>query len=304
MKKTLKSIITGTLAASMLLTSSFAASAAISPSEPVTNGSGQDDTAIICFHTKNEYDDEIKIKGKIAAHVGDIVEISVSPKIPSEDYVYPVNSQFKTFFNLSDLKQEDVFCQNNHILEYYERYYKPAGKGKYTVYDTEKIAPGYCINTYDYYRGYCFKNGNVNGLCFNHSQIQSLPTAEEMGNYLSFTVKVLKPGVCHVLTELYAATFSKAEESHTHRENMLSNEINVSGRVVGKADPKYLLGDVTLDGNVSIKDVTTIQKYLAKTTSLDSDALYRANVKHSGKCSIDDATLIQKYLAKQIISFM
>ena len=304
MKKTLKSIITGALTAAMLLTSTFAASAAICPSEPVVANKDSESTAEIYFYTRSKYTGETRFKSKITAHVGDVIEVSISPKTPDKDYIYSENSQFATFFNLSDLNKDDVLNQNNHMLQYYAHYYKPTRSGKYMVYDTEKIAPTYCINLYEEgkYTNYSFEKGDVNGLCFNHTQIIDKPTIDEMGDYLRFTVKVVKPGVCNVLTKVWSAAFSNV--SMPTSDVVHADDVNVSGKVVGKADPKYLLGDVNLDGSISIKDVTKIQRYLAKSATLDADALYRANVKRSGTCNIVDATLIQKYVAKQIVSFI
>ncbi len=59
-----------------------------------------------------------------------------------------------------------------------------------------------------------------------------------------------------------------------------------------------LLGDVTLDDKVNIKDATAIQKNLAKLLELDAKQMSAADVTADGKVNIKDATAIQKYLAK------
>ena len=59
-----------------------------------------------------------------------------------------------------------------------------------------------------------------------------------------------------------------------------------------------LLGDVTLDDKVNIKDATAIQKNLAKLLELDSKQMTAADVTADGKVNIKDATAIQKFLAK------
>ena len=57
------------------------------------------------------------------------------------------------------------------------------------------------------------------------------------------------------------------------------------------------IGDVNNDGNVSIKDVTVIQKHLAKFITLSDENLSVADTTKDGKVTISDATLIQKKIA-------
>lgn len=68
---------------------------------------------------------------------------------------------------------------------------------------------------------------------------------------------------------------------------------------------EYELGDANLDGNVNIRDVTTIQLFRAG--MLDSVPTFRgksfADVTKDGKVNIRDATMIQMKLADLIDSF-
>ncbi|MBQ7386210.1 MAG: starch-binding protein [Ruminococcus sp.] len=59
-----------------------------------------------------------------------------------------------------------------------------------------------------------------------------------------------------------------------------------------------LLGDVTLDDKVNIKDATAIQKNIAKLLELDAKQTAAADVTADGKVNIKDATAIQKFIAK------
>lgn len=59
----------------------------------------------------------------------------------------------------------------------------------------------------------------------------------------------------------------------------------------------YQIGDVNLDGTVSIMDATLLQKYIASIEKLNDTQLYLADYNNDGKVDIVDATLIQKYLA-------
>lgn len=66
-------------------------------------------------------------------------------------------------------------------------------------------------------------------------------------------------------------------------------------------EDKYLIGDVNLDGNVDILDVTYIQKHMARISVLTSDALAKADTDYNTRVDIKDATHIQKILAKLYI---
>ncbi len=67
----------------------------------------------------------------------------------------------------------------------------------------------------------------------------------------------------------------------------------------------YLAGDVDGNGKVNVKDVTTIQKFVAKIIELDAEnAELAADVNLDTKINIKDATMIQKYLAKIEIEFV
>lgn len=59
-----------------------------------------------------------------------------------------------------------------------------------------------------------------------------------------------------------------------------------------------LLGDVNLNGEVTISDATLIQKALAKLATLDEVQTAVADATEDGEVNIKDTTMIQKWLAK------
>ncbi|MGN0460151.1 MAG: CotH kinase family protein [Ruminococcus sp.] len=61
-----------------------------------------------------------------------------------------------------------------------------------------------------------------------------------------------------------------------------------------------LIGDVNLDGEVNIKDVTLIQRYVAKDAQLGYKQVDVAETDKDGTVTVKDATKIQKYLVKLI----
>lgn len=58
-----------------------------------------------------------------------------------------------------------------------------------------------------------------------------------------------------------------------------------------------MLGDVNLDGDISIDDVTLTQKYIANLEELSEQSIKNADIDGNSKIEIDDVTLIQKYIA-------
>lgn len=65
-----------------------------------------------------------------------------------------------------------------------------------------------------------------------------------------------------------------------------------------------LLGDINLDGTVTIEDVTLYQKYLCNLADLSSEQLQVADTNFDARYSIHDATKIQKYIVGLIDSLL
>lgn len=63
----------------------------------------------------------------------------------------------------------------------------------------------------------------------------------------------------------------------------------------------YKIGDVNLDGEVSVSDATDIQKHLAGQTTLSDKSLSQADSDYNLSVNVKDATHIQKILAKLYI---
>lgn len=64
------------------------------------------------------------------------------------------------------------------------------------------------------------------------------------------------------------------------------------------SDSEFSNGDVDLDGKLSIRDATDIQKYLAKKLSFTKQEMRLADFNLDGEVNIGDATKIQKVIAK------
>ena len=59
-----------------------------------------------------------------------------------------------------------------------------------------------------------------------------------------------------------------------------------------------MIGDVNLDGRVSIHDVTLIQKYIVEIMFFNESQMLAGDCDFDGKISVRDATLIQKYIVE------
>lgn len=55
-------------------------------------------------------------------------------------------------------------------------------------------------------------------------------------------------------------------------------------------------GDVYPDGNITVVDATSVQKYVAGIVEFGKTQLFNSDVNHDGEISVVDATLIQKYI--------
>ena len=60
---------------------------------------------------------------------------------------------------------------------------------------------------------------------------------------------------------------------------------------------KVLIGDVNMDGNITIKDATLIQMHIAEMTTLTGNALVAANANKDSTVNVKDVTMMQRYLA-------
>lgn len=68
-------------------------------------------------------------------------------------------------------------------------------------------------------------------------------------------------------------------------------------------DPAGILGDADLDGKVTVKDATLIQKHLADLEKLSPESMALSDTNRDSKISVGDATAIQKLVAGLIEEF-
>ena len=67
---------------------------------------------------------------------------------------------------------------------------------------------------------------------------------------------------------------------------------------IGSESTDMLIGDTDLDGHITIRDVTSIQRHLAEMHIFTDEQLALADTNGDGEININDATHLQKYLAE------
>ena len=82
---------------------------------------------------------------------------------------------------------------------------------------------------------------------------------------------------------------------------METKSMNAAAFTVEKG--QGLLGDIDLDGELSVIDATEIQMYIAKLKQLSDEQLAVSDTDKDEEISVLDATQIQRYLAKLITEF-
>ncbi len=101
-----------------------------------------------------------------------------------------------------------------------------------------------------------------------------------------------------VILRLYATSTTTVSGDTTADDptggELVINNIIITGNPVDSED---IIGDADLDGIVTIKDATAIQKHLAALVSFSEKAQLLADANRDTKVSISDATEIQKFIA-------
>ncbi|MBQ7133053.1 MAG: hypothetical protein IJO20_01005 [Ruminococcus sp.] len=87
------------------------------------------------------------------------------------------------------------------------------------------------------------------------------------------------------------------QAGHTYIKDQLINALDI------EMAKTAIIGDVTLDGEVSVFDATEIQRYVAKLSDLSDEQLKLADVDFNGIVNVVDATIVQRYVANIITEF-
>lgn len=123
---------------------------------------------------------------------------------------------------------------------------------------------------------------------------------DEQDGYLSYLVFVSGSAVTFAApdqngyVEIY--TSAKLGEAVRFTTNFCENYTS-AGKISSATLFELTVGDVDVNGQVTVADATKIQKYIAGLDTLDSLAARNSDINYDGVCNIADSTLLQKYLA-------
>jgi hypothetical protein len=138
----------------------------------------------------------------------------------------------------------------------------------------------------------------INTSACSSSTVNSIGVDEwlnDSNNKMVF-LDTLKENTSYIIT----GTNGKITDLKDYYKNKLNDEIGgtfVIKAITNGSTKDILMGDVDLDGAVTISDVTQIQKHLVGLSILSSEQLAIADYNGDELVNINDATAIQKYLA-------
>lgn len=104
------------------------------------------------------------------------------------------------------------------------------------------------------------------------------------------------PDTLTELEQMYDAAVLVYENSFATQNQIIYAKANLDAAI--NSVKEYIVGDVDLDGKITIMDATEIQKYLAKLTIFTDLQIILADLTGDNDVNILDATYIQMYLAK------
>lgn len=140
------------------------------------------------------------------------------------------------------------------------------------------------------------------------------PTQYNGDTYISLTFEVIGSGAASVYLDTEYLTVGYVKNNKLYQASVVNNSkvcdvtgiagfenVSVKGSTVFVGE--VILGDVDMDGDITVVDATEVQKYVAKLVSFTNDQMTAADVDHDGTITVKDATTIQKFVAHIINSF-
>lgn len=140
------------------------------------------------------------------------------------------------------------------------------------------------------------------------------PVRYNGNTFISLTFEVIGSGTASVYLDTEYLTLGYVENNKLRQASAVNDskvcdvtgtagfeKVSVKGSTEFASD--VLLGDVNMDGIVSIVDATEVQKQAVKLVNFTQQQFTAGDVDNDGSITIKDATLIQKYVVNIISSF-
>lgn len=192
--------------------------------------------------------------------------------------------------------------------------------GQWTVkYDTSKLKFSMADNKADGSQTIMPSQSNLvynaynNVIKGNFTNPQS-PTKYNGDTYISLTFQIIGTGSASVYLDTEYLTLGYVVNNKLYQQSIVNNSKvrDISG-IAGFENVKLdattafasgvLIGDVDMDGKVTVADATLVQKYVTDHLAFTDQQFTAADVDKNGVLTVKDATLIQKFVAHIIGSF-
>lgn len=140
------------------------------------------------------------------------------------------------------------------------------------------------------------------------------PTQYNGDTFISLTFEVIGSGTASVYLDTQYLTLGYVKGNKLNQASVVNNskvcdvtgiagfeKVSVNASTVFVGD--VTLGDVNMDGDITVIDATEVQKYVAQLVAFTNDQFTAADVDHDGTITVKDATTIQKFVVNLISNF-
>lgn len=141
-----------------------------------------------------------------------------------------------------------------------------------------------------------------------------VPTQYNGDTFISLTFEVIGSGTASVYLDTQYLTLGYVKGNKLNQASVVNNSkvcdvtgiagfekvsVNASTAFVGDVT----LGDVNMDGDITVVDATEVQKYVVQLVAFTNDQFTAADVDHDSTITVKDATTIQKFVVNLISNF-
>ena len=141
-----------------------------------------------------------------------------------------------------------------------------------------------------------------------------VPTQYNGDTFISLTFEVIGSGTASVYLDTQYLTLGYVNGNKLNQASVVNNskvcdvtgiagfeKVSVNASTVFVGD--VTLGDVNMDGDITVFDATEVQKYIVQLVAFTNDQFTAADVDHDSTITVKDATTIQKFVVKLISNF-